>query len=250
MSKEGRLNPIEEKALRNSDVALGYALGALRADNHSQSTFDFPIVALRTLYRVSKRTMPDDLKEAIDRKGKFFVIDKATLLHVGYKAAELSDDTDMADSMIAACTDMPVFKLSTRPSFVKGTYGVTRNGVNNIILKEIFRFASYTCMGAEMDMARSKTTKGNIIHLCCSEKFMKALENANVPGVGKFLPVRNPVAAQPSVTKDDTLAKPAQRTEPSREVWPWPPAGDSEKVATGRELPPWPFPGSGPKPAN
>lgn len=208
----------EKKYMKDPAVAVGYAMASLRREG--PETGYCSSVALRTLYRAAKIDMPPELKQALRKKQDVFEISRADLLHLAVQAARNTGSDIIADTIIAENRDMPVRKLTTvfpKRSDVRfhvehlaaeriaqaqkeiddlKAAGATevnlpvptaRQVSNEFVLQEIFRFASYTRMGQEVDFNRSKVTKGNVIHLCCSDLFVEALKKASVPGVGEFL---------------------------------------------------------------
>lgn len=222
------LTAVETKMLKDSAGAIGYAMAALRSGK-SVSGYCSPVV-LRTLCRAAKIELPAELKRALRKKESSVEISRADLLDLTVQAARNTGADNIADIIIAENRDMPVRKLTTlfpkrsdvrlhteqlaaeRIAQVQKEIGdlkaagaidvnrevpTVREVSNEFVLQEIFRFASYTCMGQEVDWNRSKVTKGNVIHLCCSDLFVEALKKARVPGVGQFLP-----AGQRETSKD------------------------------------------------
>ena len=217
----------EHKALKMPAVAIGCAMASIQEEK--TATGYCPTAVLRTLYRAAKIEMPPELKQALRKKQPSLEISRADLLHLTVQAARNIGADNIADAIIAGDRDMPVRKLTTTfphrsdvkihtaqmaaariadvqnaindlkaagATDIRMTVPTVREVSNAIVLEEVFRFASYTRMGQEVDWNRSKVTKGNVIHLCCSDLFVEALKRARVPGVGQFLPANQGGAAK------------------------------------------------------
>jgi hypothetical protein len=138
-----------------------------------------------------------------------------------------------ANALIAAPRDdLPVRKLATvfpendmRRTAAQAEWHkvpATKEEANNLILSDIFRFAIYIGMRQEVDLQRSRVTKGNRIHLCCSDAFATALENAYVPCVGKFVAQKVTLAAvKKPATPPAPQAHPVQKDTQQQQTWPF-----------------------------